>query len=103
MPTEGITTHYFDCACNSSDHTLRFSLHEEYKGDEPSLYSEVQLRQYHPWYQRVWMAIKYVFGYQCRYGHWDCFLFEKETAVQMRDLLNRYLKMHEEFESRPKD
>lgn len=92
--------HYYDCSCHSSDHTLRFTLHEEHMGDEPALYSDVQLCQYRPWYARIWPAIKYVFGYECRYGHWDCFLFEKETAIRMRDLLNRYLKMLEEHEAK---
>lgn len=100
MPTEGIKTEYLDCACNSSDHTLRFITHDEYKGDEPAMYTEVQLRQYHRWYARLWAAIKYVFGYECRYGHWDCFLFEKATAVRLRDLLNTYIEKHEQFETK---
>ena len=66
---------YFDCACYSQDHTICL----EYIDDDPDdsiVTLSVQLTKYRAWYKRLWAAIKYVFGYQSRYGHWDCFIIE---------------------------
>lgn len=97
-----VTREYLECVCCSPDHLFQMCLHDEYNGEEPILYTEVQLRQYRRWYKRLWIAVKYFFGYQCRYGHWDCFSFERETAVQMRDMLNRYLEKLDRYERAPR-
>jgi hypothetical protein len=39
--------------------------------EEKEIYTDVYLPD-KPWYKRIWLAIKYVFGYKCRYGFWDC-------------------------------
>lgn len=78
-------TKYFECSCNSSEHTIRMV----YDPEEKDAYVEVQLCMTNNFFQRVWSAFKYVFGYNCRYGHWDCTLIEKETAEQMIELLKK--------------
>ena len=90
-------TEYFDCECSSSEHVLRFMYMGAYLTDEPSLWTDVFLGQYRNFFQRVWVAIKYVFGYRCRYGHFDNWLFKLEDAQKLRDMVNRYEKDMEEF------
>jgi hypothetical protein len=79
---------YVECACTSSEHTLRFVVDEE----DNEIYTDVQLARWHPWYMRVWLAIKYVFGYQCKYGHWDCTIIQEEQAKQIIQLMKRVTK-----------
>jgi len=100
MPTiEGVEKHYCECACSSTDHTIKLCLFGANKDDEPELYMEVQLPQRRSWYQRVWVAVKYIFGYQCRYGHWDTFSFDVESAKEMKDVLKNYLRQTKDFEA----
>lgn len=83
---------YFECSCSSSEHTLRFMLWE---GDEPEVYAHVFLAP-DPFFARIWNAIKYVFGYRCRYGHFDEFIMQPEDAERMIDLMTRYKELYEQ-------
>ena len=55
---------YFTCCCGSFDHTLRFilDLDRGHENPYPTLYAEIQMIHYHPWYKRLWIGIKYIFG-----------------------------------------
>lgn len=69
---------YFDCRCFADEHVLRFT----YEPDDPDdceLYAHVFLNDWLPWYRRLYRATKYVFGYKCKYGHWDCWLLDEEN------------------------
>lgn len=79
-----IETHYFDCACHLSEHTLRFVYDPEYN----ELYSEVYLTK-DRFFTRVWHAIKHIFGYQCRYGSFGCWTMDDDDAERLITLLNR--------------
>lgn len=87
LPADHLSTSYFDCDCASPEHTLRFTLDRE----ENALHTEIYLYQYRPVYKRVWIAIKYVFGYPCRYGHWDCWILRNRDARRLRSLLNEVI------------
>lgn len=76
---------YFECACHSAEHTLRFVWDDE----DNSIYTEVFLGHHNNIFGRIWNAIKYVFGYQCRYGHFDCFLMRPEDANRLQMLLDK--------------
>jgi hypothetical protein len=77
-------TKYFECTCHSTDHTFKFT----YDPEDGDLYLETQLcRKAKNIFQRIWASLKYIFGYQCKYGHWDCTLIEEETAKEMIKVL----------------
>lgn len=76
--------HYFECICSANEHRLRFALDR----DEKELYTSVFLNDWPPWYGRLWRAARYVFGYKCRFGHWDCWVLRKEDAGRLIALLN---------------
>lgn len=80
-------TYYFECDCGSSEHTIRFTLDKE----DPTIYTSVFLNQYRSLWERVWVALKYVFGYKCRYGHWDCWSMRDSDARKLRDMCDDYL------------
>lgn len=55
---------YLECRCSTPEHTVRFAK------DEDSMYITFFL-SFGPWYERLFVATKYLFGYKCRYGHFD--------------------------------
>jgi hypothetical protein len=87
--------HYIECNCTSAEHTLRLTLDDD--EDLPAIYTEVQLNPYHGFFGRLWLAVKYLFGHRCRYGHWDEATLMGDEVRKLRDLCNRHL---EQWESR---
>lgn len=76
--------HFVVCDCQSSEHTLRFMYDEENK----ELYTEVYLNQYRSFFKRVYVAIKYIFGYTSKYGHWDCTMISIPKAHKLKAFLS---------------
>lgn len=83
---------YFDCSCDTAEHTLRMTYFLDDFGnmEEDEIYAEIHLSKYGFW-RRVWKALKYVFGYKCRYGHWDCWILKRTDAERLKALIERYL------------
>jgi len=92
----GMKTEYFDCICSSAEHTLRFCYFKPNKEskfrDDAELYAEVHLNQYRSFWTRVWVAIKYVFGYECQYGHWDVWTLDRKDCERLRDLVDKMIE-----------
>lgn len=74
---------FFECQCTSSEHTLKFIYDEENK----ELYTEIYLGQYRNIVRRIFVAIKYVLGYKCKYGDFDCFMFKSSDVKKLQKLL----------------
>ena len=81
---------FFECSCHSNEHTLQFILDPGNKIEPPEMYASIFLNQYRNIFKRAWIAFKYVFGYKCKYGHWDCFLMKNKDATRMINLLKEY-------------
>jgi hypothetical protein len=86
---------FFECICTSDEHTLRLTL-ENYGPNDKELYTSVFLNQYRNFFQRVWVAIKYVFCYKCKYGHWDCIMFKPEDADRLITLIQKFKNQEKE-------
>ena len=78
---------YLECDCTSFNHVVLVTYDpdgdftdteaEQGFGD---VYIETQLNTWRPWYSRLWLAIRYVFGFPTSpYGHYD------ETIVTIED------------------
>ena len=90
---EPMKTEYFECACYSDEHQLIF----HYDPEEGDLWVDVHLRNM-PWYNRVWQAIKHVFGYKCKYGCFDTWMLNADHVDRMIEMLQK----KKEFEGRVK-
>ena len=90
---EPIKTEYFGCACFSDEHLLIFN----YDPDEGDLWVDVHLTN-DPWYERVWAAVKHIFGYKCKYGCFDTWLLNSEHVDRMIEMLQK----KKEFENKTK-
>ena len=78
----------FICECHSTDHQMVI-LYSEDNG-YPMVYSNVQLNK-RPFWERLKYGIKYIFGYKCRYGAFDEFIFNTYYAERLQEVVN-YLK-----------
>jgi len=76
---------FFECQCTSSEHTLKFIYDEEDK----ELYTTIYLCQYRNIFKRILVALKYVLGYRCKYGDFDCFLFKSSDVMCLKNLLKK--------------
>ncbi len=81
-------TEFFECSCYSDEHTLKIVLDAD--RDYPELTTSVYLNNYHSFFKRFWMAFKYVFGYECKYGHWDCFILKPQDADRLLSIVTKY-------------
>jgi hypothetical protein len=110
---------YFECICDGDDHFLRISYFVDVdtsisKDINDELYVSVQLPSrslfgyidfinqpnvskwkfwkrfsYEP--GRIWIALKYLFGYKCIYGHWQSTTLTREEASRLCVLLTNYI------------
>ena len=72
---------YLECSCSSPEHTVRFIRDEEFT------YMTFFLSE-GPWYSRLAKAVKYVFGYKCRYGHFDEVVLGKNEVAELIRVLS---------------
>lgn len=72
----------FICDCENTEHQIIFS----HFADEPELYMTTHLRKL-PFWQRLKYGIKYIFGYQSRYGAFDEFIFQPEDVYKLERLV----------------
>lgn len=71
----------FICLCNNTEHQLIFSY---FKDDEDrDVYVSVHLTPEYKIWKRIWMTVKYIFGYRSCYGHFDEFIFKKSDAPKL--------------------
>jgi hypothetical protein len=80
--------HFLICSCSSSEHTLRFI----YDKSENEIYTEVYLNQHKNLFKRLIVAIKYIFGYTSKYGHFDCTMMDESEAKKLYHWLKHYIK-----------
>ena len=67
------------CRCHSTEHQIVVSYNEEDK----MLYLHIHLAERSFW-RRLKYGLKYIFGYHCKYGHWDEFIFNENDADKLQ-------------------
>lgn len=85
-------TEFFECVCLSNEHTIRFEL-DVTDSNNVELYTSVFLNQYRSFLVRLWVAIKYLFKYKCKEGHWDCTIIKLEDTDRLISLLKDYKRL----------
>ena len=73
----------FVCACNSTEHQIVFTSFEDEVSKE--VFVEIHLTQKSFW-NRLKHGIKYIFGYQCKYGAFDEIILNDTHAAQLRNI-----------------
>lgn len=77
---------YFECLCSSQEHLWRLWFDDD--PSEPVVYASFFLAEL-PWYGRLAAAFKYIFGYKCRYGHFEEFILNPDDCERMIGILRR--------------
>ena len=76
------------CSCGSLEHLIQLKM---FDCDPNELYLSVHLVIYNSFFKRIWVSLKYIFGYKCRYGHFDEFIFRKQDVVGLKNFLGYFL------------
>ena len=91
-------TEYFECDCHSHEHTLRLSIVYDKEVPDCEIYAHIFLNTYDNILKRIWTAIKYIFGYKCRYGHWDEWIISRDDAKRLRDFCDKMIEFKDKYE-----
>ena len=73
---------YYQCACYSDEHVIKAMLDRE----DNQVHLIVGLKKF-GFFGRIIPAIKYLFGHECKYGHFDDFIFQIEDVISFRKIL----------------
>ena len=99
--------HYFDCDCKGSEHTLKFIFDHAPESDNldwpPELWTEIYLHDWRGFCKRCWVGLKYIFGYKCKYGHWDTWLLDPKDCDRLFELLEKFKEAHKNYTERMND
>lgn len=81
---------YFECSCSSKEHMFCVTS-EESDGDwPPELFFHFQLNYVGNFLERLKTAAKYLFGYKCKYGHWDVVNLNEDNTNRLMVLLHQH-------------
>ena len=81
------------CECDSTEHQIILLYDEDEDKDGniiPTCYAHIHLAKISFW-RRIIYAVKYLFGYQSRYGAFEEFIFNPKDAPKLQELVD-YLK-----------
>lgn len=77
----------FICNCGSVEHQFLISYWNDHEGWDET-YVEIHLTKQWPIWRRIVLAVKYIFGYQCRYGAFQEVVLHPDQVRELRDKLN---------------
>jgi hypothetical protein len=76
-------TQLFLCECSSAEHQII----THYDSEDKQLFLTVHLSNL-KFFERLWLGIKYIFGYKCKYGNFQEFIFNPKDADRLIELGN---------------
>jgi len=77
------------CDCSSAEHQLVLRYDDD-KDLGRQVFVEIHLVPL-VWYKRLWLGIKYIFGYKCKYGNFEEMILSPKHARQIYNLY-RFLR-----------
>lgn len=75
----------FICECYNTEHQIILHYDEE----DNITYFTIHLTTWRNPFKRFWKAMKYVFGYRCRYGDFDEFILNPRDVKRFKEHLNK--------------
>ena len=100
-------TDVFLCNCGSPEHQIIFQVSDFSDGMDDKMLDDwpveerqmmtihFNLSQYRGFFKRLGTAIKYLFGYKSKYGHFDCIILNYDDAKSMIKSLQKYTNLVE--------
>lgn len=77
------------CKCSSTEHQIHFGWWDE--DEDGDVYMSVLLNPEYKWWKRIVLAVKYIFGYKCKYGQFDEVILDKKDIPKLEKIIE-YLK-----------
>lgn len=72
------------CECSSAEHQLIIRVDEE----EKEAYCSIHLAKM-PFFERLVLGIKYIFGYSCKYGHFEEVVLNDKHASELQKIVDQ--------------
>ena len=83
---ESFDNQRFECVCGSFQHCFRMVMDAE----DGSVWIDVPLNNYLPWYKRAWVALKYILiPGRSRFGDYDSIELQSKDYERIVDILGR--------------
>jgi len=80
-------TLYLDCDCYHMEHSIRFAtLENHHAEDDPEVYVTLYLVKQRL-LRRVWLGLKYIFGFKSQFGHFGETVFGDRQTQQLQQFL----------------
>lgn len=76
----------FVCDCGDIAHQMVFTFDDD--PDWRGVYVEFHLNKGVRWWKRIWIAIKYIFGHQSRFGAFDEVILQKKDAERLQEVVD---------------
>lgn len=76
---------YFECSCCHFDHTFRVV----FDPDDKEIWMEIHMSITISWWRRAWKAIKYIFGRDVEFGHYDEIMIKREDLSRLIAMLEK--------------
>ena len=80
------------CGCGTPEHQFILSYFTDEEPEWRWLYLNVHLTTWRNPFRRLLAAVRYVFGYRCRFGEFDEVVMYRHHAEQVRDFLNEFIE-----------
>jgi hypothetical protein len=71
------------CDCSSLEHQIVF----RYEVDDNMVFANIHLVK-KSFFKRIVLGVKYIFGYSCKYGHFEEFILKREHAWRLIKIAN---------------
>lgn len=79
------------CNCGHIEHLIVLTFDPtESESKYQEMYLEVFLNPHRNFFVRIWYAIKYIFGYRSKYGHFDEVVLGKNQVSKLMDFLTKF-------------
>jgi hypothetical protein len=84
MDFERNNTNILICDCTSREHQIII----EYDPEDNLTYCHIHLVKF-SFFKRLKNGFKYIFGYKCRYGHFEEFIFKPQHVKTIYEMLQK--------------
>jgi hypothetical protein len=83
-------TEYFECQCHSDEHAVTFTLSLD--DEMPEIYLSVYMDNRRGFWRRLWLGLRYAFGYQSKYGAFGNWTLQPSDAERLRSMLDKLIE-----------
>lgn len=87
-----MTEHCLKCHCGDDrEHLITFKFYDQDKDWNDFVIANAALNHYLPWYKRVPIALKYLFGIDNTHCHYVESIYDKATMVKLQTWINEVI------------